>query len=99
MRWIDLVHLAADDPPPLLPPAVPTPIPGMGGVVQRLFGYGLWILVISGGVGVGVGGYKLAMINKGREGNASEPFKWMGGGIAAVAIAGALITIVNGVAK
>ncbi|WP_331726975.1 hypothetical protein OG725_36895 (plasmid) [Streptomyces sp. NBC_01213] len=91
MEWI---ILAGD----LLPPAQPTPIPGAGTVVQRLAGYGLWLLVLAGSAGVGIGGYKLATINKGRDGNGMEPFKWMGGGLAAVVIAGALIGIINGVA-
>ncbi|MYT82493.1 hypothetical protein YW3DRAFT_06785 [Streptomyces sp. MnatMP-M77] len=91
MEWI---ILAKD----LLPPAQPKPIPGADKVVQPLFEYGLWILAISGGVGVGIGGYKLATTNKGRDCNGLEPFKWMGGGISAVVLAGSLIAIINGVA-
>ncbi|MDX3343795.1 hypothetical protein V5N34_36610 [Streptomyces baarnensis] len=91
MEWI---ILAKD----LLPPAQPKPIPGADKVVTPLFEYGLWILALSGGVGVGIGGYKLATINKGRDGNGMEPFKWMGGGLIAVVLAGSLIAIINGVA-
>ncbi|PVC80737.1 hypothetical protein DBP19_35105 [Streptomyces sp. CS090A] len=91
MEW---TILAAD----LLPPAQPKPIPGAGPVVQTLAEYGLWILVIGGGVGFGVGAYKLGTANKGRDANGWEPFKYMGGGIAAVVIAGSLIAMINGVA-
>ncbi|MFI1786142.1 MULTISPECIES: hypothetical protein [Streptomyces] len=91
MEWM---ILAKD----LLPPAQPKPIPGADEVVQPLAEYGLWLLALAGGVGVGIGGYKLATANKGRDGNGMEPFKWMGGGITAVILAGALISIINGVA-
>ncbi|MFD3908987.1 hypothetical protein ACFXOL_29425 [Streptomyces californicus] len=91
MEWITL---AGD----LLPPAKPKPIPGAGPVVQRLSEYGLYLLALGGGVGIGIGGFKLATANKGRDGNGMEPFKWMGGGLAALLLAGALIGIINGVA-
>ncbi|MCR8945177.1 hypothetical protein NW249_23965 [Streptomyces sp. OUCMDZ-4982] len=91
MEWI---ILAKD----LLPPAQPKPIPGAGPVVQKLAEYGLYILALAGGVGFGIGGYKLATANKGRDGNGMEPFKWMGGGLFGLILSGYLIAIINGVA-
>ncbi|WP_316528092.1 hypothetical protein [Kitasatospora brasiliensis] len=84
--------------PQLIPGAKPTKIPGMDGMVSTLFGYGLWLLLLAGVVGAGVGVFKLAMADKSRHGGGSEPFKWMGGGIAAVLLAGSLISILNGIA-
>ena len=49
-----------------------------------------------GGTGFGV--YKLAVADKSRHGGGSEPFKWMGAGVAAILLAGSLITILNGIA-
>ncbi|MEV7028058.1 hypothetical protein [Kitasatospora sp. NPDC093558] len=94
-----LLYLAKDDDKPqLIPSAKPTRIPGMDGTVSTLFGYGLWLLVLAGVVAAGVGVFKLAMADKSRHGGGSEPFKWMGGGIAAVLLAGSLISILNGIA-
>ncbi|MBV2155075.1 hypothetical protein [Kitasatospora sp. SUK 42] len=90
----------ADDPKNsgLIPAAKPTKIPGMDGTVSTLFGYGLWILLLAGVVAAGVGVWKLAMSDKSRHGGGSEPFKWMGSGVAAVLLAGSLISILNGIA-
>ncbi|MFE4394558.1 MULTISPECIES: hypothetical protein [Streptomycetaceae] len=82
----------------LIPAAKPTKIPGMEGTVSTLFGYGLWILLLAGVVAAGVGVWKLAMSDKSRHGGGSEPFKWMGSGVAAVLLAGSLISILNGIA-
>ncbi|MET8540255.1 hypothetical protein ABZW03_06315 [Kitasatospora sp. NPDC004799] len=82
----------------LIPGAKPTKIPGMEGTVSTLFGYGLWILLLAGVVAAGVGVWKLAMSDKSRHGGGSEPFKWMGSGVAAVLLAGSLISILNGIA-
>ncbi|MFE4514615.1 hypothetical protein ACFRMQ_10560 [Kitasatospora sp. NPDC056783] len=82
----------------LIPAAKPTKIPGMDGTVSTLFGYGLWILLLAGVVAAGVGVWKLAMSDKSRHGGGSEPFKWMGSGVAAVLLAGSLISILNGIA-
>ncbi|CAL9347475.1 hypothetical protein [Streptomyces sp. enrichment culture] len=79
----------------LIPGAKPTPIPGMDGPVAEIFGYGLWLLVLAG---VGFGVYKLAVSDKSRNGGGSEPFKWMGGGAAAVILSSSLIAILNGIA-
>ncbi|MFD4412499.1 hypothetical protein [Streptomyces sp. NPDC058475] len=89
----DLVTLAG-----IIPGADPTPIPGMKGPVSQLFGYGLWLVILAGVGGVGFGVFKLATADKSRHGGGSEPFKWMGGGVAAILFAGSLITILNGVA-
>jgi hypothetical protein len=88
-----MAHLAA-----LIPGAKPTPIPGMNGVVSEIFGYGLWLLILAGVGGVGFGVYKLAVSDKSRNGGGSEPFKWMGGGLAAVILSSSLIAILNGIA-
>lgn len=90
---VDLVTLAS-----LIPGAKPTPIPGMSGTVSELFGYGLWLLALAGAAATGFGVYKLAVSDKSRHGGGSEPFKWMGGGIAALLLSGSLITIINGIA-
>lgn len=82
----------------LIPGAKPTPIPGMGGPVAEIFGYGLWLLILAGVGGVGFGLYKLAVSDKSRNGGGSEPFKWMGGGLAAVILSSSLIAILNGIA-
>ncbi|MFE7593711.1 hypothetical protein ACFU6K_30350 [Kitasatospora sp. NPDC057512] len=82
----------------LIPAARPTKIPGMESTVSTLFGYGLWILLLAGVVAAGVGVWKLAMSDKSRHGGGSEPFKWMGSGVAAVLLAGSLISILNGIA-
>ncbi|WP_236257950.1 hypothetical protein [Streptomyces hygroscopicus] len=98
---IDLVTLAdkGDDDKggSLIPGAKPTPIPGMSGPVGELMGYGLWLLLLAGVAGLGVGIYKLAVSDKSRHGGGSEPFKWMGGGGAAILLSGSLLSIVNGV--
>ncbi|WP_186779894.1 hypothetical protein [Streptomyces salinarius] len=82
----------------LIPGAKPTPIPGMEGPVSDMFGYGLWLLILAGVGGVGFGVYKLAVSDKSRNGGGSEPFKWMGGGLAAVILSSSLIAILNGIA-
>lgn len=86
-------------PPPVLPGAKPTPIPGMAPIVSELFGYGLYVLVIAGACAVGYGVLKLATADKSRSGGGgSEPFKWMGGGVLAIMISSVLISILNGIA-
>ncbi|WP_369185365.1 hypothetical protein [Streptomyces sp. Y1] len=92
------MFLTEDPKSQLIPGAKPTKIPGMEGTVSTLFGYGLWILLLSGVVAAGVGVWKLAMSDKSRHGGGSEPFKWMGSGVAAVLLAGSLISILNGIA-
>jgi hypothetical protein len=82
----------------LIPGAKPTKIPGLDGAVSQVFGYGLWILVLAGAGGVAFGVYKLAVSDKSRNGGGSEPFKWMGGGVAAILLSGSLIAILNGIA-
>ncbi|MEW1926420.1 hypothetical protein [Streptomyces sp. NPDC088360] len=82
----------------IIPDAEPVKIPGMDGVVGDMFGYGLWIVMLAGVVGAGIGIYKLAIADKSRHGGGSEPFKWMGGGAAAILLSGSLIQILNGVA-
>ncbi|MEU6965100.1 hypothetical protein [Streptomyces chrestomyceticus] len=82
----------------LIPGAKPTKIPGMDGPVSQIFGYGLWVLVLAGAGGAAFGVYKLAVSDKSRNGGGSEPFKWMGGGIAAILVASSLIAILNGIA-
>lgn len=89
----DLVTLAG-----LIPGAKPTQIPGLSEPVSQLFGYGLWLLILAGAGGTGFGVYKLAVADKSRHGGGSEPFKWMGGGVATILLAGSLITILNGIA-
>ncbi|MEU9037966.1 hypothetical protein AB0D45_24120 [Streptomyces sp. NPDC048352] len=81
----------------LIPNAKPTKIPGMEETVTDLFGYGLWMVILAGAAGVGFGVYKLAVSDKSRNGGGSEPFKWMGGGIAAILLSGSLIAILNGI--
>lgn len=92
---MELYTLAAD----LIPGAKPTEIPGLKGPVSEILGYGLWLLIIAGVGGTGMGVYKLAVSDKSRGGGGSEPFKWMGGGVAAILLAGSLITILNGIAS
>ena len=94
MDYVNLASLLADG----IPPATPKKIPGVEGTVSKLFGYGLWLLVLAGAGATGFGVFKLAVADKSRNGGGSEPFKWMGGGIAAVLLAGSLITIINGIA-
>ena len=81
-----------------IPAAKPTKIPGIDGTVSQLFGYGLWLLILAGAAGTGYGIYKLAISDKSRHGGGAEPFKWMGGGVAAIVLAGSLIAILNGIA-
>ncbi|MGW2724087.1 hypothetical protein [Streptomyces sp. NPDC001492] len=82
----------------IIPNAKPTKIPGLDDTVSQLLGYALWGLVLAGVGGTGFGVYKLAVSDKSRHGGGSEPFKWMGGGIVAIVLAGSLITILNGIA-
>ncbi|MFZ3476058.1 hypothetical protein ACODT4_44515 [Streptomyces sp. 2.9] len=91
---MELITLAADG----IPPSTPTKIPGMDGPVTKIFGYALWLLILAGAGGTGFGIYKLAVSDKSRNGGGSEPFKWMGGGVATILLAGSLITILNGIA-
>ncbi|WP_234316574.1 hypothetical protein [Streptomyces sp. NRRL F-5702] len=88
------LHLAAD----LIPGAKPTPIPGMSGTVSELIGYALWLLILAGVGGAAFGVYKLAVVDKSRNGGGSEPFKWMGGGVAAIILSSSLIAILNNIA-
>ncbi|MFG2913115.1 hypothetical protein ACGF0D_09515 [Kitasatospora sp. NPDC048298] len=81
----------------LIPAAKPTKIPGMDGMVSTMFGYGLWLLVLAGVCATGYGVWKLAITEKSRHGGGSEPFKWMGAGIAAILLSGSLISILNGI--
>lgn len=90
----ELAVLAAGE----IPGAEPTEIPGLAGPVGKLFGYGLWLLILAGAGGTGFGVYKLAISDKSRHGGGSEPFKWMGAGVATILLAGSLITILNGIA-
>ncbi|KJS61960.1 hypothetical protein [Streptomyces rubellomurinus] len=95
------IAFIAEDPQPgsgLIPAAKPTKIPGMDGMVSTLFGYGLWIVVLAGVCATGWGVVKLATAEKNRHGGGSEPFKWMGSGVAAILLAGSLISILNGIA-
>lgn len=82
----------------LIPGGTPTKIPNMDGPVTKIFGYGLWLLVLAGVGGTAFGVFKLAVSDKSRNGGGSEPFKWMGGGVAAILLAGSLIAILNGIA-
>ncbi|MEU2380321.1 hypothetical protein [Streptomyces misionensis] len=82
----------------LIPGAKPTKIPGMDGPVSEMFGYGLWLLILAGVGGVGFGVFKLAISDKSRNGGGSEPFKWMGAGVAAILLSSSLIAILNGIA-
>ncbi|MFD8415459.1 hypothetical protein ACFV2Q_27475 [Streptomyces sp. NPDC059650] len=82
----------------LIPSSKPTQIPGLSEPVSKIFGYGLWLLILAGVGGTGFGVYKLAVSDKSRSGGGSEPFKWMGGGVATILLAGSLITILNGIA-
>ncbi|MCX4732719.1 hypothetical protein [Streptomyces sp. NBC_01363] len=82
----------------LIPGAKPTQIPGMSGPVTKMLGYALWGLVIAGAVGAIIGIFKLATSDKSRGGGGSEPFKWMGGGLAAIILSSSLIAILNGIA-
>ncbi|MFJ4007988.1 hypothetical protein ACIPWL_31730 [Streptomyces sp. NPDC090023] len=91
---MDMVTLAGG----LIPGAKPTQIEGLNGPVSKIFGYGLWLLILAGAGGVGFGVFKLAISDKSRHGGGSEPFKWMGAGVAAILLAGSLITILNGIA-
>ncbi|WP_189852373.1 hypothetical protein [Streptomyces omiyaensis] len=92
----ELMSLAADV--PLIPGSKPTKIPGLDGPVSKIFGYGLWLLILAGVGGTGFGVYKLAVSDKSRNGGGSEPFKWMGGGVATILLSTSLITILNGIA-
>ncbi|MEU3408834.1 hypothetical protein ABZ766_33480 [Streptomyces sp. NPDC006670] len=67
--------------------------------MSEILGYGRWPLITAGVGGSGFGGYKLAVSGKSPGGGGSEPFKWMGGGVAATLPAGSLITILNGIAS
>jgi hypothetical protein len=82
----------------LIPGAKPTKIPGLDDTVSTLLGYALWGLIIAGASGVIFGVYKLVWSDKSRNGGGSEPFKWMGAGVAAILLSGSLITILNGIA-
>ncbi|WP_330335804.1 hypothetical protein OHS33_39415 (plasmid) [Streptomyces sp. NBC_00536] len=93
---VQLFTLAADG--GLIPGSTPTKIPGLDGPVTKIFGYALWLLILAGVGGTGYGVYKLAVSDKSRNGGGSEPFKWMGGGVATILLAGSLITILNGIA-
>ncbi|MBC2869866.1 hypothetical protein H1R13_34405 [Streptomyces mexicanus] len=82
----------------IIPGATPTKIPQLEGPISKIFGYGLWLLVLAGAAGAGIGVYKLVWSDKRGHGGGSEPFKWMGAGVAAILLAGSLIAILNGIA-
>ncbi|MDA5279882.1 hypothetical protein [Streptomyces sp. Isolate_45] len=81
-----------------IPDATPTKIPGLSPAISEIFGYGMWLMILAGVGGTGYGVFKLAVSDKSRGGGGSEPFKWMGGGVACILLAGSLITILNGIA-
>ncbi|MEV6179948.1 hypothetical protein [Streptomyces sp. NPDC052015] len=89
-----MINFAAD-----IPGGTPTEIQGLKTPVGELFNYGLWLLMLAGAGGTGFGVYKLAVSDKSRSGGGSEPFKWMGAGVASILLSGSLITILNGIAK
>ncbi|MFJ4622556.1 hypothetical protein [Streptomyces sp. NPDC088812] len=93
---MQLINLAADG--DLIPGSKPKQIEGLDDTVGDLFDYGLWLLMLAGAGGTGFGVYKLAVSDKSRNGGGSEPFKWMGAGVAAILLSGSLITILNGIA-
>lgn len=85
-------------PPPLIPGGTPTPIPGLSGDAAQLINYGLWVVLLCGVIGAGIGVAKLAISDKGRGGGGAEPAKWMIGGVAAALLSGSLVAILNGIA-
>lgn len=93
-RIVTDLQLAAD----MIPGAKPTPIPGMSDDVSEVIGYALWLLILAGVGGAAFGVYKLAVVDKSRNGGGSEPFKWMGGGVAAIILSSSLIAILNNIA-
>jgi hypothetical protein len=97
---MQLINLAADPTgaPGQIPGSKPKPIEGLSSTVGTMFDYGLWILMLAGAGGTGFGVYKLAVSDKSRSGGGSEPFKWMGAGVATILLSGSLITILNGIA-
>ncbi|MFF4648043.1 hypothetical protein [Streptomyces sp. NPDC001389] len=96
MKVMQKLYTLADG--DLIPNAKPTKIPGVDETVGKLFGYGLWLIILAGAAGAGYGLYKLALSDKSsRSGGGAEPAKWMGGGIAAILLAGSLIAILNGI--
>lgn len=90
-----LTHLAV--PSPLIPGGTPTPIPGLAGDAAQLIGYGLWLVLLCGVAGAGIGVAKLAISDKGRGGGGAEPAKWMIGGVTAVLLSGSLVAVLNGI--
>ncbi|MER7512194.1 hypothetical protein ACFZBM_32815 [Streptomyces lavendulae] len=94
MKVTEKLYTLADG---LIPGAKPTKIPEMENTVSKIFGYGLWLVILAGVAGVGFGVYKLAVSDKSRNGGGSEPFKWMGGGVAAILLSSSLIAILNGI--
>jgi hypothetical protein len=99
---MQMINLAADPSTApgggLIPGTKPTQIDGLSKPVGDLFNYGLWLLMLAGAGGTGFGVYKLAVSDKSRSGGGSEPFKWMGAGVATILLSGSLITILNGIA-
>ncbi|MFE9437046.1 hypothetical protein [Streptomyces sp. NPDC006640] len=93
-RVATAMYLAGD----LIPASKPKVIPGMNGSVGQMLSYALYVLVLAGIVGVIIGGIKLAISDKSRNGNGMEPAKWIIGGLAAVILSGSVIAMVNGVA-
>ncbi len=84
-------------PPPLIPGGQPTPIPGLDGQVAKLINYGLWLVLLCGVAGAGIGVAKLAISDKGRGGGGAEPAKWMVGGVVAALLSGSLVAVLNGI--
>ncbi|GKQ36557.1 hypothetical protein ALMP_30980 [Streptomyces sp. A012304] len=93
---MDMITFAEGE---LIPGTKPTQIPGLSTPVGTMFNYGLWLLMLAGAGGTGFGVYKLAVSDKSRNGGGSEPFKWMGAGVASILLSGSLITILNSIAK
>ncbi|WP_037888904.1 hypothetical protein [Streptomyces sp. NRRL S-87] len=97
--YAELVTLAAEgDGGKLIPGGSPVVIPGLDGPVGTILNWALWLVVIAGVGGVIYGVFKLATSDKSRNGGGAEPFKWMGGGVAAILLSSSLITILNGIA-
>ncbi|MFD4371092.1 hypothetical protein [Streptomyces sp. NPDC058486] len=93
-----IVQASLAEPVPLIPGGTPTPIPGLDGDAAQLINYGLWLVLLSGVAGAGIGVVKLAISDKGRGGGGAEPAKWMIGGVAAALLSGSLVAILNGIA-
>ena len=96
---IDVLHLAAvaaATPPPGVPNPNPVPVPGLVGPVTTIIGWGKWLVMILGVVGLLICGGQMAIGRRNRHSFAADGaagIPWVLGGISLATIAAGVVTV------